>query len=116
MGITNQSELAKLVIHHNGPSASSFSKLTADLKAAAWIENYRTPLGLFDLNEEGYKRIADLKMNGEMGRFVRLLVGARGGTVKDPSALATFLPAFSGKVNTQSFALLSQALEEAPFV
>eukprot|EP00928_Gymnodinium_smaydae_P058757 TRINITY_DN41962_c0_g1_i1.p1 TRINITY_DN41962_c0_g1~~TRINITY_DN41962_c0_g1_i1.p1 ORF type:complete len:615 (-),score=107.78 TRINITY_DN41962_c0_g1_i1:189-2033(-) len=100
--------------HAEGKQA--YSGLLLELASASWLRDFAAPISAMEFTEEGYKAVANLHKNGEMGKFVRKLVAARGGSINDSAALAAFLPAFSGKKKVQSFAALVSALSSASFV
>lgn len=68
------------------------------------------------LNQDGYATVASLKSDDAMKVFVERYVKSVGKRVDDSSALSGWVPYFSGRLSTQSFAKMSEELQHAKWV
>lgn len=84
--------------------------------AAILKEPVSSPGNSVRLNEGGYRRIAELNSNEEMGLFIRRVIKGMGYTILDEGALGGLVPFYSGVAGTQDLESLKKELASAAWV
>eukprot|EP00928_Gymnodinium_smaydae_P046622 TRINITY_DN3106_c0_g1_i1.p1 TRINITY_DN3106_c0_g1~~TRINITY_DN3106_c0_g1_i1.p1 ORF type:complete len:516 (-),score=126.91 TRINITY_DN3106_c0_g1_i1:781-2328(-) len=69
-----------------------------------------------EFSDASYEELLARRNNGETGAYIRGLLAACGAKVADMDAFKKFVPEFSGRRGTRTFAQLLDALQHAAFV
>eukprot|EP00928_Gymnodinium_smaydae_P098826 TRINITY_DN9276_c0_g1_i1.p1 TRINITY_DN9276_c0_g1~~TRINITY_DN9276_c0_g1_i1.p1 ORF type:complete len:507 (-),score=94.48 TRINITY_DN9276_c0_g1_i1:130-1578(-) len=89
------------------PLASAESQVRHRLAQPPSVEKF---------SEAGYRQVVNLRSNGDMGHYIRDLIGQYGGEVSDNEAFRQMVPFHSGAQGSKTFAALLLDLEEASFI
>jgi hypothetical protein len=107
-----QKTQTRLASSGNLSEQQSKSGAVAEAKSVAVAEAPKLKAYKVPLSEEGYKAIAKLKDEREMGVFVKRVADELGYKIADEGSLNGVVPYYSGKKATQSFFALTAELSK----